>query len=503
MFEPFKPEVFENNGVRHSRLSLRSRIFSLLAVLVLITLGGGVFAICYSVKIEQLFTTIITKNLAALQAAQELETAIINQRGYLSYYFMDEDPAWLSRLGESRQIFKERLDQARLLVENQDQETALTLIEDRYTEFIAAKDRVIEFYKARKLRDGTQLHRIVRSEYFEIINLCEAYKKIHLDQIYTARLNSNHQALRLRLVALVVIFCVTALAALTLWVLIRYILSPIRLLSTEVGRLGDDDGKGHDEVKALSHGVYGLMEDIDKTHSELEKSREHLLQAEKMALVGKLAAGMAHSIRNPFTSVKMRLFSLGRSLQLNETQKDDFEVISSEIRHIDTIVQNFLEFSRPPKLKMQSISPSSIVDSTLQLLEHRLKSYDVTTQVLREFPLPEIQVDPEQLKEVLVDLIVNACEAMHKGGSIIIREEETKEGISKRVAVIHISDNGPGISDAIREKVLQPFFTTKEEGTGLGLSIAHRIVQEHHGRLNFVSFPGKGTTFTISLPIGQ
>lgn len=502
MNEPYKPEASENNGFRRSRLSLRSRIFFLLAVLVLITLGGGVFAIWYSIQIEQLLTTITAKNLAALQAAQELETALINQRGYLSYYFMDGDPAWLSRLGESRQIFKERLDQARLLVENQNQEAALDLIERRYAEYIAAKDRVIEFYKAKKLQDGQQLHRIVRSEYFEIINLCEAYKKIHLDQIHAAQLHSSRQALRLRLVALAVIFCVTVLAALTLWVLIQYILSPIRRLSTEVGRRGDDDRKSHDEVKALSHGVYGLMEDIDKTHSELEKSREHLLQAEKMALVGKLAAGMAHSIRNPFTSVKMRLFSLGRSLHLNETQKDDFEVISSEIRHIDTIVQNFLEFSRPPKLKMQSISPSSVVDSALQLLEHRLKSYDVSIQVLREVPLPEIQADPEQLKEVFVDLIVNACEAMHKGGSIIIREEETAEGISRRSAVIHISDNGPGISEAIREKVLQPFFTTKEEGTGLGLSIAHRIVQEHHGRLDFVSLPGKGTTFTISLPIG-
>ena len=137
------------------------------------------------------------------------------------------------------------------------------------------------------------------------------------------------------------------------------------------------------EIKALSRAVRGLIEDVDQTHCELEKSREHLLQAEKMALVGKLAAGMAHSIRNPFTSVKMRLFSLGRTLELTDTQKEDFDVISEEIRHIDTIVQNFLEFSRPPKLKMQPISPSAVVDLALQLLEHRLKSYDVNVKVIR------------------------------------------------------------------------------------------------------------------------
>ena len=120
--------------------------------------------------------------------------------------------------------------------------------------------------------------------------------------------------------------------------------------------------KSGDEVKAISRSVHDLIEAAGQTNIELERSREHLLQAEKMAMVGRLAAGMAHSIRNPFTSIKMRLFSLSRSLKLNDTQKEDFEVISEEIRHVDTIVQNFLEFSRPPKLKMQRISPSAVID---------------------------------------------------------------------------------------------------------------------------------------------
>jgi len=98
------------------------------------------------------------------------------------------------------------------------------------------------------------------------------------------------------------------------------------------------------------------------------------LQSEKMALVGKLAAGTSHSIRNPLTSVKMRLFSLSRSLDLDGDQKEDFDVISKEIGHIDNIVQNFLEFSRPPRLELQSVSLSDIVDQTVRLLRHRLES---------------------------------------------------------------------------------------------------------------------------------
>jgi signal transduction histidine kinase len=259
--------------------------------------------------------------------------------------------------------------------------------------------------------------------------------------------------------------------------------------------------KSGDEVKAISRSVHDLIEAAGQTHIELERSREHLLQAEKMAMVGKLAAGMAHSIRNPLTSVKMRLFSLSRSLKLSDYQKEDFDVISEEIRHTDAIVQSFLEFSRPPRLKMQQISPSIVVDMGLQLLEHRLKSYDVTVNVIRKQQLPEIQADPEQLKEVLVNLIINACEAMEQGGSIVIEEEEDLVSTSGRVAVIRLKDNGPGIPESIRDNIFQPFFTTKEEGTGLGLSIAARIVEEHQGRLDIQSKEGQGSTFIITLPI--
>ena len=221
----------------------------------------------------------------------------------------------------------------------------------------------------------------------------------------------------------------------------------------------------------------------------------------EMALVGKLAAGMAHSIRNPLTSVKMRLFSLSRMPDLTPEQKDDFEVISDEIRHVDTIVGNFLEFSRPPKLKMQRISPSDVVDMVIQLLQYRLKSYDVEVKIDRRQALPEIEADPEQLKEILVNIIMNACEAMENSGLIVIREEETLVEPLGHVIVIRLSDNGPGIKKAIQSKVFQPFFSTKEEGTGLGLSIAARIVDEHGGWLDLISEEGKGSTFVITLPV--
>ncbi|UCF93109.1 MAG: histidine kinase [Desulfobacterales bacterium] len=482
------------------RISLRGRIYLILTCLALINLAGALVLVAYTYRMEGLLASITERNLAAFQAAEALETALVNQKGFVSYYFMDGNPDWLRQLERYRQIFQEHLNEVRVLVDSEPQAAAVREIEAAYQLYVTQKDRVIELYKAGDVETGATLHQKVRENFFRVLDLCEKYKKIHQEKIVRARAESQRQAANLRFMAVVAMLAAFLLTLLLAFVLVNQILGPVRRLTAEADRAGDAGSAG-DEVKALSRSVRGLIEDVDYTQSELAKSREHLLQAEKMALVGKLAAGMAHSIRNPFTSVKMRLFSLSRSLELADTQKEDFEVISEEIRHIDTIVQNFLEFSRPPKLKMQPISPSAVVDSAIQLLEHRLKSYEVTVAVERGFPLPEIAVDPEQLKEVLVNLVVNACEAMDRGGSITIREEEAWESPSKRVAVIRVRDSGPGIPDAIREKIFQPFFTTKEEGTGLGLSIAARIMEDHKGRLEVSSQEGQGASFTITLPI--
>ncbi len=309
------------------------------------------------------------------------------------------------------------------------------------------------------------------------------------------------QALRLRVTALAAMGSTLLLSALLYLVVVYQMVLPLRRLMAEAARYDEQEGAG-DELKTLSRRVRVLLHDVDHTSVELERSRETLAHAEKMAVMGKLAANMAHSIRNPFTSVQMRLFSLSRSLDLSPMQKEDLEVIAAEIRRIDTILQNFLEFSRPPRLQMQPVSPSAVVDSALRLLEHRLRAYGVTARVDRSAPLPEVMADPEQLKEVLVNIMVNACEAMLRGGAILIEERTLLHPLLKQ-AVIRVQDNGPGIPAAQLDKLFQPFFSTKEEGTGLGLSIAHRIIGDHGGRLDVESAEGQGAAFIITIPLRE
>jgi signal transduction histidine kinase len=452
------------------RLSLRTRILVLLIALVITTIGGGLVTLWHNEAMDSLLTSLIDRNVASYHAAEELENALLQQKGYLTYYFLDGNPDWLKEIDRYNATFEDWLEKAR---------------KSAYTE--AMRETIAQI--------DTQYHQYV-------INLCKRYKVTHEFAISRVRTESRARARFINAFALVAMPAVALLGVLLAYILIKQILEPIRqlALATAPATLGT---RVPDEMVALSNRVHSLIEDVDQAQTELTRSQEHLLQSGKWAMVGKLAAGVAHSIRNPLTSVNMRLYSLKRSLTMSSSQQEDFEVISEEIRHIDTIVRSFLEFSRPPKLKMQRISPSAVVDMALVLLRYRLESYGVEAKLIRKERLPEIWADPDQLKEVLANLMLNACEVMVNGGIITIREEEKSEPPLGPAVVIRVSDNGPGIPESFRDKVFQPFFSSKEEGTGLGLSIATRIISDHGGRLELESKQNEGATFIITLPLGK
>jgi len=482
------------------RLSLRARIFLILAALVVTTLGGGLITIWHTEATDSLLSSLVDKNLASFRAAEELENSLLLQKGFLTYYFLDGNPDWLTQLDNNHQKFEKALKQAHRSATTDIMVDILKEIESTYQQYLAARAKVIALYKDGKREAGAQLHQDVRRQFASIRELCERYKLIHEFAISRARSESQTRARFINTLALVAMLSVVGLGLLLVYILVKQILGPIRRLALEADPAGARNPEGN-EVTALSRRVHTLMEDMDLAQSELERSQESLLQAGKMALVGKLAAGVAHSIRNPLTSVKMRLFSLQRTLSLTSTQQEDLEVIAEEVRHIDTIVRHFLEFSRPPKLKMQRVSLSDVVDSALTLLGQRLDSYGVRVELHRTERLPETWADPEQLKEVLVNLLLNACDAMVRGGVITVREGKGQVASVGPVAFLSLSDTGPGIPASIQDKIFQPFFSTKEEGTGLGLSIASRIVQEHGGWIDLQSREGGGTTFVITLPL--
>ncbi|MBW2061417.1 MAG: MCP four helix bundle domain-containing protein [Deltaproteobacteria bacterium] len=486
------------------RFSLRPRVFLIVSLLMLITVGSGIFSIYSTYRMNALVASMVNTDIFAFRTAQELSRALVMQKGYVTYYFQDRDPKWLKQLQEYHLVFKGWINKARATAINETERDILNQIELEYIHYHTAREQVINYYKTENHDAGFKLHQEIRRRFFHIHILCERFREAHNQHIQQVQEEVQSQARFMRNLVLAAMSSTIVLGGLLAYILLIQILKPIRDLTMEAGPANSETPVFEgDEVEALTSRVHNLIEDVDQTKTKLERSRVHLEQTEKLAMVGKLAAGVSHSIRNPLTSVKMRLFSMERNLELSPTLKEDFEVISEEIRHIDSIVRNFLEFSRVPKLKMQRISPSDVVDTSLELLGHRLGSYGVEVMIQRKARLPEIFVDPDQMKEVLINLVENALEAMVSGGHIRIEEEEQIiESLGKTV-VIKVRDNGPGIPQSVQDSVFEPFFSTKEEGTGLGLSIATRIVEEHGGWLDLSSEEGEGTTFIITLPLKE
>lgn len=484
-----------------ANLSLRSKIGCIFSAMAIIVMIGGTSMLWYTHQIDTMLISIVNKEFVLYKTAQDMELALANQKGLLTYYLVDGDVKWLKTLGEYRQIFYQIIKQAQSLDLTPKQRRAIEVIAEKYADYARAKDIAIDNYKSDNFQGSiSTLHEKQRDAFFSVLGLCRSFSESQWHVIVQAKERSNFLSQSLRMVAYIAIAMFTLLSTVFLFILYRQILGPIRGLAIETGSSAQESSR--DEVNSLTHSLKGMMRDFGETSDELIRSRKNLLQAERMVMVGELAAGVAHTIRNPFTSIKMRMFSLGRSLKLTEAQGEDLQVISDEIARIDRIVENFLEFARPPKLKLKECHLGEIVNSVITLLEYRLREYNVELNYAYQPDLPKINVDPDRIKEALVNLVINACEAMESGGVITITETHEHHPVMGNVVAVSVSDSGPGISEAIIDKVVTPFFTTKEDGSGLGLSIVTRIVREHNGKFIVSSNQDRGARCIILLPTG-
>ena len=482
-------------------ISLRLKIGFIFSAIAIIVLLGGGSMLWYTRQIDTMLVSMVNKDFVLYRTAQNMELALANQKGFLTYYLIDGDVKWLQSLAEYRQIFYQIIEEAQRLELTAKQRQDLQVIADKYNLYTQAKDNAIDNYKSTNFHGNiSSLHEKQRDVFFSILGLCRAFNEDQWRVIIKTEEASNSLSQNLRMVASIAIAVFTLLGSIFLFILYRQILGPIRGLALETGGSAQESSK--DEVHSLTHSLKEMMQDFGKTSSELARSRKNLIQAERMVMVGELAAGVAHTIRNPFTSIKMRMFSLGRSLKLSETQEEDLQVISDEIARIDRIVENFLEFARPPKLRLTECHLSDVIKSVITLLEYRLKAYNVETHYDFQSDLPKVRVDVDRIKEALVNLVINACEAMETGGRITITARHENHSKFGDIMAVTVSDSGPGIPDAIVDKVTAPFFTTKEDGSGLGLSIVVRIVREHDGKFIVSSKEGEGTQCVILLPTG-
>ncbi|MFC1549182.1 nitrogen regulation protein NR(II), partial [Candidatus Omnitrophota bacterium] len=228
------------------------------------------------------------------------------------------------------------------------------------------------------------------------------------------------------------------------------------------------------------------------------KLREEIQKSEKLKAVATLAAGMAHEIKNPLTSIKTFTEYLPQKYNDPDFIEKFNKIVGGEVDRINHIVRQLLEFSRPGKLHAKETNTNKLLDETLSLLNNDFLKYGI--KITRNYSrIPAITSDSAQIKQVFLNLFLNAIDSMKNGGSISVRTKQ----VNYDTISVEIEDAGEGIAKDDIDLIFDPFFSRKDGGTGLGLSVVLGIIKKHGGKINIKSTLGKGTTFTISLPVKQ
>jgi signal transduction histidine kinase len=250
----------------------------------------------------------------------------------------------------------------------------------------------------------------------------------------------------------------------------------------------------------LSYAVYRDM--IRPLQVQLVESRQLAIRQEKLASLGMLAAGVAHEIRNPLTAIKAWLYLQKKRLTPGTPEYGDAELIGGEINRLERIVRDFLQFARPSEPKLTVVTAEQSLQEVQLLLGPELARSNIRLN-LEDVQPAHIQIDPQQIKQVLINLIRNAAEAIGHDGTITLSTRLDSKRINDEqmdVVILEVTDTGKGIPPDAEKRLFDPFFSTKDTGTGLGLPIAARIIEKHHGALQYQTMADIGTTFGIILP---
>ena len=238
-----------------------------------------------------------------------------------------------------------------------------------------------------------------------------------------------------------------------------------------------------------------LKIEVDHKTEELRKSQEKLIQIERLAAVGSMASHVSHEIKNPLIAIGGLAGQLKRSPVQGEKEKEKLDLITTEISRLEKILLEVRDFTRPTTPHKIKALFNPILLDLIQLFSPWFAEHQIKIKTVLDSDLPESFFDPEQIKQVFINLIKNAVEAMPEGGTLTLMTERDRDSVR-----IKISDTGKGIDQTVKEHLFRPFVTTKKKGTGLGLAVSYKLVQDHNGDI-LVESSEQGTTMTVILPI--
>ena len=256
---------------------------------------------------------------------------------------------------------------------------------------------------------------------------------------------------------------------------------PVSVIVTRI------DGRGNDFI-----GFLFILKDL----SRIRALESEIRRREQQAALGTLASGIAHEVRNPLSSIKGYAGFFGSLFEEHSENKAAARMMIQEIDRVDRVISELLEFARPADLQLRPTQPEPVIRHSLGIVRHEARNAGIRITEKIAAPLPRVSMDPDRFTQVLLNLYLNAIQAMKEGGELTVEARREHDTI-----VFTVSDTGEGIAPDALASVFNPYYTTKKNGTGLGLAIAHKIIEHHNGTIRVDSVKEKGTTFYISIPI--
>jgi len=435
------------------RFTFSHRIIGAFLVIAVLLIFVGYFAFVTTSNLQKVSRAIMKENVSSLKAAEELEIALLNQKGLVASYFMDNNPSWLKTLEEKKKDFEAWFKKAQDVALTDNEKRILQDVLSSYKNYDKQRNKAIRLYQGGNFTEARNvLLNDMRKSIDYLYQRCEDLILANEGLIAQAEVSSQGNVLRMT-----VLIWATIIITLVLGSFMGFFIA--------------------------------------------RKINAQLVRSAKMASLGQLSANIAHEIRNPLTSIKMRLYSLEEELKSNPSTREDMKVITEEINRMEKTVKNFLDFARPPEPNLESCDIIKVLEGTISLVSLKARAQNIQIQKRFDEASYELKADKEQMRQVFLNIMLNSIEAMPEGGVLEISAEKRYDRGKDGVLAIRVRDTGAGISNDVRSKLFEPFFTTKAEGTGLGLFIASRITQMHRGKLKVESQSGAGTVLTIELPL--
>ena len=486
------------------KLRFSTKTLFWLITVIIIAMVTSVTALVYARQVRYTLDGSILKDAREMLNAAELDIALQKQRNSMTFHLLsDDDPKWIKQSIDlksvSHNLFLLSLQGGSTRPQERE---ALVALEKEFNSYNGLRTKVLDLYKS---GDHEGARKLAFTDFTRVANTCTAkcdelvqFKKQDILKLLTW---SKRESKNFTVMVVASIFLIVSLGSGLVWMLINNIFIPLRKIAREVQNFpikpGSDvvqESRHQDDLETLVSGLKMFMTEVAETRSDLEESRNQLLQSARLAALGNTVAQVAHEIKN-------RLIVLGGFARSIEKKADDANqarkkaaIIFQEVNKLEHMLKEITEFSKPMQLATEVCSLNALLDGVMTKLAD-VAPANIKLQMTQAPDIPQVRIDSERMEQVIINLIKNAMEAMETHGNVSVSTGRHKKG-----AALIIKDQGPGMTEEVRARIFEPFYTTKKEGTGLGLAISRKIVLDHGGELHCDSSLNKGTVFTIILP---